>query len=430
MSDPSAPQNPKFRRSKGRVPETIDLSAKEVAEKKMAEETNVPEETIKPPDESHVEQPEIAPEVNADTTPPGEPPQNLEAEPKPVASENQKKSSSGGKIAITGIAAGLIGGLAGAALMAAIQPQQKTFPEGIDARLAVVEARLQATAKDPAATLNPRLAAMETATQEAAARLAALEGQQKTFATTSGALSTKIDALAARETAISGQQGVASSEIDRHVAALDQRLNQTAGSVQSALEATGQRIGTLEQRLADSVKQSIDPLSAVRFALTSRLEQAVASGKPFASTLDALRKTGVAAGDLAPFAPFATSGAPSASQLRSQFLPLAQTMIGQERSQSGESVTDRLWRMSERVIRIRPRENANATDIVSVATRIEAALDRGSFTEAADQWNALPEPARQLSAEWGKRINDRANVAKALQSLGEKTVSALEASTK
>lgn len=441
MSDPSAPQNPKSRRSRGRVPETIDLPATEVVEEKASDSaagvTNVPDASEQTPQplESQADKagdtpiPDIVPEV-AVKGPEGEQPPNPQTESEMPEPKAPKKSASGGKIAVTGIVAGLIGGLAGAALMAALQPQQQALPSGIDSRLAAVESRLQSPATNPEATLSPRIAAVETAAREAGTRLSNLEGQQKTLQTNTTTLNARIDTLAARETAISGQQGAASSVINKHVAALDQRLSQTAGNVQSALNAAAQRLGAMEQKLADSARQSIDLLPAIHFALTSRLEQAVASGKPFAGTLEALRRTGVAAGDLAPFAAFATTGAPSAAQLKSQFLPLAQGMIVKERGRSGESVTDRLWRMSERVIRIRPRENANATDIVSVTNRIEAALDRGSFTAAADQWNSLPEPARQSSAEWGKRINDRANVTRALQSLGEKTVSALEASTK
>jgi len=443
VSDPSTPQNPKSRRSKGREPRTIELSAAEVPEEKAPDVS--PEAPKEPEDVIETRPAEEAETIaSRDSSEQPAEPEPMATQEKPAEAEAPRKSGSGGKVAVTGIAAGLIGGLAGAALMMAFQPQPKTPPEGFDARLAAMESKLQNAAKDPTATLTPRIAAVETAAREAGTRLSALEGHQKDLDTNTRAFLARIDAIAAQETSVSGAQGMVSSELNQQVATLDQRLSQTTGTVQSALDAAKQRIaegqqqtaaitarlGTLEQRLADSARQTINPLPAIRFALITRLEQTVASGKPLASILNALSKTGITAPDLAAFIPFATTGVPNAMQLKNQFLPLAQAMIGQDRGSSGESVTDRLWRMSERVVRIRPRDNAGATDIISITARIETALDRGSFVDAANQWNSLPESARQMSAEWGKRINDRANAAKALQSLGDKAVTTLEASTK
>lgn len=442
VTDPTAPQSPKSRRSKKREPQTIDLSATVVDEDTAMETEKMPEE--KPADEpvDTVEAPSPQPEddLRADLDKVEDSPE-ISTPPPPA---DRKTSAFSGKAAVTGLVFGLIGGVAGAALMLTMQPPTASVPPQMDERIAALETQLKTAQPDSAATLAPRIGSVETAAREAAERIDTLEAAQQALATSVQTAAAKVDALAQATPADGNETPAVPQEFEQRMEAFDQRFDKALGDVQASIGAIqtrveeeqrtltplGGRIEALEKQTAAIANQAVDPMPAVRYALAMRLEQAVATGKPFAATLAALRKTGVSEAATADIAVFAGSGAPTTAQLKAEFKEPAQAMIGYERSQSGDGFTDKLLRMSERVVRIRPRENPQSNDLSSMVVRIEAALDRGSFAEAAELWNSLPDAAKQLSAAWGKRANDRANAAAALAKIADGAVSDLEGSVR
>ncbi len=428
MTEPSAPQSPKARRQPGREPQTIDLSATIIDEKASSVENEKPQEI---PSKSGASKPDAT--KPAGSTPP-EASKTASSNKASKSPELKNKSSRTGMI-LAGLAFGLIGGIAGTVLMQNFAPNSTPAPISaqFDSRFAKLEAELKAVqTKAPASNdaSMSKISGLETAQQDLKK---ALQG-----------LTSQIDALSKQVVAAKSDGGAAPQELAQRLDDLEQRLTKTTGDFQTALAKTrdliaqGQnaftplatRLDALEQQTTTLAKQTIDPLPAVRFALISRLQQAIASGKPFADTLNAVRKTGITETALKDIAGFAASGAPTAAQLKAEFREPAEAMVAYERQASGESLTDRLLRMSERVIRVRPLDNPEATDLASVTVRIEKALERNAFTEAAGLWNGLPDAARQLSAAWGQRVNERAKAAVALSQLEEQAVLSLEGSVK
>jgi hypothetical protein len=58
-----------------------------------------------------------------------------------------------------------------------------------------------------------------------------------------------------------------------------------------------------------------------------------------------------------------------------------------------------------------PLEGSSNEAIVS---RIRAALESGNLSDALSQWQSLPEPARNASAQWGQKLKTRVEAGAAL----------------
>ena len=86
--------------------------------------------------------------------------------------------------------------------------------------------------------------------------------------------------------------------------------------------------------------------------------------------------------------------------------------------------------MLDKVVTVRAVGNDKATDAASLVQRIEDALSRDAIAEAAAAWEALPEPARATSQEWGAKLKQRAAAEAASQRIYAEALSALEASTR
>lgn len=392
VTDPSTPQTPRPRRNKGRDPQTIDLPATLVTD--GSETAPEPEPVITP------ETTEIPSEPMMEDTIPAP-----ETESAPA-----RKSFKSGMI-LTGMICGLVGGGAGAAVVLALQKPVPTMAPAYDARIGALESRL----KEPQAT-SPALIQ----------RLGTMEAGQQALQNSLKAAGAKMEALEKSILAAQQDNTASTPEMDLRFKAVQDHQDALANS-QRAM--TG-KIDALEKLAVANARQAVDPLPAVRYALIARLEQAVASGKPFGDALNAVLKSGVAESDVAALAPFTITGAPTSAQLKAEFKAPAEAIIAEDRSQSGETFTDKLTRMSKSVLRIRPSGDTQGSDTASLIVRIEAALDRGSFNDAQQIWNTMPDSARQLSAAWGKRIMERARAAAALQALNEKTVTALENSVR
>jgi hypothetical protein len=91
------------------------------------------------------------------------------------------------------------------------------------------------------------------------------------------------------------------------------------------------------------------------------------------------------------------------------------------------SFTDRLWRMADEVVTVRPVGEATGTDVESLIARIEAALRRGAITEAASAFDALPETARAPAEAFGRKLRERAAAETAASQVSAAALSALSA---
>ena len=229
--------------------------------------------------------------------------------------------------------------------------------------------------------------------------------------------------LAGQEQRLAG----ASQPLERRLGEVEQRL---AGATQ-LLE---RRVAQQDERLAALTRQVAEGGSDVtragtRVVLADRLGDALREGRPYADVLAGLRRLTPDAATLTPLEPFSQSGAPTAGSLAQDFKPVAERLQREARQGPGDW-TERLLRMADKVVTVRAVNEPAETGVSGTVARIEDALARNAFGDAAKAWESLPEPARQASMEWGQRLAQRAAAEAASRTVAADAVATLNQATR
>ncbi|WP_201864942.1 COG4223 family protein [Microvirga soli] len=408
-------------------------------------------------------------ETRADTLPPPAP---------------ERRSSAGALIG-----SGLLGGLVGAGLVYGLQTWRDPAPAQSDPRIAQLEQRVNALRQQPAPSGQPqgdtgaldgRLQALETARGELDQRLQAIQDTAQQAAsqaqealnrpapeasqpqaspqteaaladlsTRLGALDEQVRANAQNATTATN----ASQELDRRLADLDRRVSEREQRFQETdrrladldrqlaesnrrFAETDRRFDQEEQRLAALSQQAAENTRNVttasqtgtRVVLAGRLNDALQGGTPYAEVLDGVKKAGTDPARVAPLEPFAKGGAPTAEALAQSFDPV-ETAILRESRGPAEGWTDRILRMADKVVTVRPVNEHGGNGVPGLVTRIRQALERGDVVEAAAAWDALPEPARRVSEEWGRQVKAVAEAHRAAQGISTDALATLNRTT-
>jgi hypothetical protein len=405
-SPSAAAKMPRVRR---RAP-TIDLKATAVAVEPppypaadSGNPSSEPESAVPP--EYSTEPP--AYETGA-TAPPPEPP--------PQASDEAPRRSFMGR-PLTG--AGLAGGLA-ALIVFAMLWLSGLLPgteNPSDQRLAQVEAQLREIASRPTPRnpepraieeLAARLERLESAAPRAAANGAAagaaIEGAIKPVQAAVADLARRVEDNAAAIRNARGQADAAVTAADAARAAAERNNVEALGNRVAALERASQ---TFTDDVAKSLAAAGDrPLRAVVAA--QALRTAVERGDPFVAELAASKAAGVDARGLAPLEPFAANGLPSAALLARQLSDLAPEMLKATAAPApAGGFLDRLQANAEKLVRIRPVEEAPGDDPAAVISRAQAKAARSDFTGALAELNALPANIRAPAEDWIKKVEAR-----------------------
>ncbi len=246
---------------------------------------------------------------------------------------------------------------------------------------------------------NPRSPGADPAL---ANRMATLEGALKSLEEKIGVVARRTDdidliARDAREKA--GATAAAIAELTQKMARL---------SSASELDASVNRISALERLTsamqAELAKRGVGETGdrPVRLAVTaSALNTAVERGDAFAAELAAAK---LLAGDdaaLAPLAPFAATGLPSATALGRELVALTNALAQTSGAPPREGgFLDRLQANAERLVRIRPLDEPPGDDPAAVLTRIEQRALQADLPGALTELAKLPAPARAAAQAW------------------------------
>lgn len=468
MTDSSDPKAPKSSRKKhAREPATIDLKAtvlddgaKEADVTKDDPQENPwqnvrPEETIiTEPDTAAGAQPEdavassevsldsgagtdsIAPETAESETASRD--DRFESIP-PRAAPPERRNSPAALIG-----SGVLGGLIGAGLVYGLQVWQQPTTAQDDQRLAQLEQRVSALGQGGGSgqpvNLQPiegRLQALESARGPVDQRIQQIQGIAE------NAASRAEEALNRPQATPAPQNDAALTDLSNRLAALENQVRTevqnavgTVNSVQGSVQSLDQRVGQQDQRLAALSQQVTEnsrgvenaSQTSVRVVLSERLGDALRGGTPYADLLDALKKNGASAERIAALEPFAQNGAPTANDLLDRYEPLEAAILRDERAASGEW-SDRLLRMVDKVVTVRPVNEPGATGVSATLARIRQTLAQGDMGGAAAAWNSLPEPAQRMSEEWGKQVTALAGAHQASRELSAESLAALNRST-
>ncbi|WP_262030312.1 hypothetical protein [Microvirga sp. Mcv34] len=399
--------------------------------------------------------------------------------PRPVP---ERRGSSAGAL----IGSGLLGGLVGAGLLYGLQAWQENPGQAqpMELRLAQLEQRVGAL-RQPAPSGQPqgnvqalteRLNALESARGDLDQRLQAIQDTARQAASQaqealnrpmpeapqpppsqneaaltdlSNRLTELSDGLSGRLSALEEQvkanaQGTekaanAAQQLDGRIADLDRRLadqDRRFGETERRFTDTDRRFSEQEQRLATLSQQAQENTrnaeaasqTGTKVVLAGRLNDALNSGTPYAEVLDGVKKAGADASRVAPLEPFAEKGAPTAAALARSFDPVETAILRESRGPTN-SWSDRLLRMADRVVTVKPVNEQGTTGVSALVVRIRQALDRGDVVEAAAAWDALPEPSRRLSEDWGRQVKAVAEAHRAAQAISSDALATLNRTT-
>jgi hypothetical protein len=352
------------------------------------------------------------------------------------------------------IGSGLVGGLVGAGLVYGLETWQ-TPPAQDDQRLAQLEQRIgtlsrQGGSQGNVQALDDRIKALEAATASTDQRLQSVQSaaEQATAraeealnrpAPASSPAPQDDEALTGLSNRLSGLENQLRADTEaaaNTVEAIEARVtdqDRRTGQNEQRLEEQQQRVTDQEERVVALSRQLTENRDnatqpAIRVILAERLGDALRNGEPYADVLTALKKVEADAARLAPLESLAGQGAPTAAELAQSFKPLSAQILRDERSADG-SWTDRLLRMADRIVTIRPVNEPGSTSVSSLVSRIDQALARGDVADAVAAWEALPEPARRISETWGQQAKARAQADAAAQAIAADALASLNRTT-
>ncbi len=416
-----------------------------------------------PPPEEPSTQEALAPEQPAPEQPAADlPPRGNEPHPAPV-----RRTSPAALIG-----SGVLGGIVGAGLVYyGLQAWQTPEPQD-NQRLSQLEQRVNALGRPAAQTqqgapqgipaaVEERIQALEAARGSLDQRLQSIQGTAEQAAERAQQASARAEEAMNRPVpaAPAPQNDQALTDLSDRLSALENQVKtdaQNAGSAANAVQALERRVAEQESRVnereqraaerdrrVDEQEQRLAALShqlaeqksgaatasqasqaGTRVILAERLGDALRKGAPYAEVLQGLKKAGTDQARIAPLEPFAQEGAPTAAALRQSFEPLGQTILREDRAASGDW-TDRVLHMMDRVVTVRPVNEPGSTGVPSLVARIEQALARGDVADAAAAWEALPEPSRRLSEDWGRQVKAVAEATRASQGIADNALAAL-----
>lgn len=281
--------------------------------------------------------------------------------------------------------------------IAPLEHQLATQTEAIttlEARLATVEAAKVpdiSPLMETLATLNGRIAALETGPAERSEQTAAL-------AEALAALQAEVKALGAAPAA-----GQVETPVPANITAL-------------AAEAEARLKEAKAQAAALKAETEALTRAAVAQAAFGRLQAAVDSGAPFAAILSDLGQEPPKA-----LLDHAETGLPSLAQLQETFPEAARLALEAAlRADMGDSWTERatsFFRSQTGARSLTPREGSDPDAILS---RAEAALQIGDLAAALAEISALPEAAQAPMADWRAKAEIRQAALAALAELAGK----------
>jgi len=324
-------------------------------------------------------------------------------------------------------------------------PQPTAAPSGGDelaARIAKLEAAVAAAPKPGAQSSEAQLGPTDSALGE---RLTGLEAVVKSLAEVVARLDRRADETTAAIKAMQAdaESGVAPGKqpsdttvekaefealaqrvtaLQQSAASLQQSVEHTAASLQQSVEHTA---ASLQQTAARGAVAAAADRTVRLAVVASGLRSAVQRGAPFEGELNAAKALMPDPKALAPLEPFAASGVPTARALGREFAAIAPKLAQIGKSSGGGDYFARLLSHAERLVHIRPVNEAAGTDTAAIVARAEAKAKRSDIPGALAELGKLPEPVRAPAAAWIKKAEGRQAAVAAAQNIENAALAAL-----
>ncbi|SDL19273.1 COG4223 family protein [Paracoccus chinensis] len=264
-------------------------------------------------------------------------------------------------------------------------------------QLATLDEAVTALRSAPAETVD--LAPLQSATEEQAARLTALEQTVATLRDTPpvdlAPLQQQFEAQAAQIDELAQRPVVDAAAVERLNAlaaeadTLSQRLSTAADEAQARLAEAESRATALAQSAEDAARRA----QAASAALA--IGEALQTGDSPSAALAQLEDAGVTP------PPALTAQVPTLDALVAAFPPAARAAVRAslqaEAAEGQGSIIGNFLRAQTGARSVAPREGSDADAVLS---RAGAAVERGQIQAALDELDALPEAARPAMADW------------------------------
>ncbi|SFC03287.1 COG4223 family protein [Tritonibacter multivorans] len=251
--------------------------------------------------------------------------------------------------------------------------------------------------------LETRLTALETAADDADARLNLLAGAQDLTEQLAD-LSARVDALEARPLT----EGASADAVAAFEAQLA-KVRENLSAQQDEVKAMVAEAQAMEQASAEAAR------IASAQGVASRLIAALDAGKPFGPLLDELSALKVDAPS--ELAGTADAGVATQAALRDGFAPAARAALSEAREENKAAgglldyVNRHLGARS-----VAPREGSDADAVLS---RAEAAVRSGNIQLALSELSELPEAAKPAIADWETAAQTRLSAMAAAEALSQ-----------
>ena len=326
---------------------------------------------------------------------------------------------------------------------------------GLEKRVADLAGRPQPAAADPRAVaelgtrvaaaeqamgrladLDSRLGKAEQGVAKAEQVAAAPRGAQADQALTArvAALETAMRPLAEIASRLDTANAAARDAKSRADAAFDAaQKNAAVPAAQAAdhkeIEALAARVAALEQALKSSEARIATTAGADRAGrlafVAVALRATVERGDPFAQELAAVRPLVADAKALGPLEPFAASGVPRAAVFARELSALTGPMLAAAGGPPREGFIDRLQANAERLVRIRPINEAPGDDPATVIGRADVKATHGDVAGAVAELGNLPVAVRAPAEGFIARAKAREAALAAARKLADDAVGAL-----
>lgn len=244
------------------------------------------------------------------------------------------------------------------------------------------------------------------------ARLALLETSAKALPEAIGALNARGDAAVGR------------------VETLSPRLDDVAVKVETLapkLGAANEQIAALAKTVAGVAGRDALAQASAIVASSGVLADAFARGEALAMPVSILRNLGIAADRLAPFAPFADKGAPSAAVLLAELRAIRPPSADGKPASEAKSadILDRIKAGALSLVEIRRTGDVTGTDDAAHIARAEQALQRGDIPGALALVGRLSARVGEAYAGWRVRAEGRIRAAAAADALRNESLAVL-----
>jgi len=270
--------------------------------------------------------------------------------------------------------------------------------------------------------LNERVGKVESATAKipndsiVSEHLSAADSAMKSLGISLTALSKRTDDVAAR--VLASEKTLA----ELRDSVRDLTKNTSAGLLPADVANVQKRLDALER-----ASKTGNNDNAARLALSAAaLRDAVASGMPFNVELDEAKSLGANDKILAPLAPFAPSGIPSAAALGHELhelIPAMQKVSGAQPPESG--FLERLEANAANLVRIRPVGAPVGDDVSAVLARIEIESAKADIAGALADLGKLSSAVRVQAQDWIAKAQARQAALAAARQFAAETARAL-----